>query len=153
MNESVVIRLRPHGRRLVIPCIVLVVGAGGLGVATGGFGSPLATGLGVAGIVLLVFAVGLVPVVVWLRTNYILTTHRVITVDGLVGRREREIDLGDVVDVSARRGPLQSVFGSATIDLTAVTGRRVRLGDVPDARIVTESLRELSALRHRDRVN
>lgn len=135
----------------MIPCLALVVGAGGLGVATAGFGSPLATGLGITGLVLLVAVVGLLPIVVWLRTHYIITTHRVIAVVGLVGRREREIDLGDVIDVTTRRGPLQSAFGSATIELTAVTGRRVRLNDVPDARVVGESLRELSTMRHRER--
>ncbi|VXB54063.1 PH domain-containing protein [Pseudoclavibacter sp. 8L] len=146
LPERTIMRVRRHGRRLLLPSIVLI---GGFAAAGYNLGALQETTIGarhawllisLAAIVLL----GVVPIVVWLQARSRITTHRIVLSQGTLTSETREIYMNAIVDVTVRRNLWQAMFRSGTIVLTSVSGHRLRLIDVPSANTVAACIRELS---------
>jgi uncharacterized membrane protein YdbT with pleckstrin-like domain len=141
--EAIVARLRPHGRALFWPCLVLIATAFAAGYFYGRFaeGWQNLAVLGVAAVLALLFWV--VPVVAWLSRNYTITTRRVILRSGVVVRVRQELLHSRSYDVTVRKNGLQSLFGSGNIEINGGPDRSVVLRDVPRADLVQAALHDL----------
>lgn len=143
-------RLRSHGRALVLPALVLVLamGAGGYAAARVPVGEqqPLLRAL-VAGLVLLVvLRACVVPFLRWHTTTLVVTDRRVRARRGVLRSRTRDVDLRRVADVVVERSLGQRVVGSGTLLLDTVGERgSVVVRDVPGVRRVAAELEELLA--------
>ena len=141
--ETVVARLRPHGRALFWPSLVLVLVAGATGYFFGWFPEwwENVTVLGVAA--LLVLFLWLVPLVAWLGRNYTITTRRVILRSGFLVRVRQELLLSRASDVTVSKSGLQTAFGSGDVRLGTGLETPVVLRDVPKADAVQAALHDL----------
>lgn len=142
--ERVVARLHSHGRGLVLPALVLIAAGGVLGFASRGLreeGPWLVWAL-LAGFGALLF--GIVPVLGWLRNRTVVTTASTTRYSGLLRNHRVSLHHAHVADVRMRRNAWQALYGSGTVVLTAIDGRRLELFDVPNAVTVTQALRELT---------
>ena len=141
--ESVVARLRSHGRAVVLPCVVLIADAGALGYFAGTFNEDWQNWLVVAGALLVAIVVFLVPVVVWLSRNYTITTRRIVLRGGLFVRTRQELLHSRGYDVTLRRSPVQALFGSGDVRINTGLEKPVVLRDVPNASLVQSTLHDL----------
>ncbi|MFV0432729.1 MAG: PH domain-containing protein [Leucobacter sp.] len=140
--EIVVLRFRRNGWRLFWPVLVLVAAAAGGGFWVGALPSPWMNVLAGIGIGLAALLFGLIPILTWLASRTTVTSHRVIVRRGLMASHRSEISLAHVREVRLRRGPLQRLQGSGSIDL--LHGSEVfRLRDVPGVNLTAEALRDL----------
>lgn len=140
--EVVVLRFRRHGKRLVLPVIVLLAIAATAGFFVGGLAEPLwniAAGLGAA---LLGLVLGVLPILSWLASRTTVSTRRVIVRRGLLSRARSELALARVREVRSHRGPIQRMFGSGDIILLH-GAESLRLEDVPGTKRIVEALQEL----------
>lgn len=141
-DEHEIARTRTHGKALIVPAVLLILLAGGVGVglalvplldvlppAT----QPVLRVVVVAlGIVLAVRGC-LVPFLRWRTTTYTLTTFRIVARRGILTRVATDLPLNRVQEVSCERGVLDRVLGCGTIRLqTAGDDTPVVLSDVPD---------------------
>lgn len=141
-------RLRPHGRALVVPAAVLVAVMGVAGFAAAAVpdvehrGALLATGG--AFLLLVVLRACLVPFLRWSSTTFTVTDRRVSTRQGVLRSRSRDVPLWRVADVVVERTVVQRVLGTGTL-LLDTTGERgaVVVRDVPGVRRVAERLGDL----------
>jgi uncharacterized membrane protein YdbT with pleckstrin-like domain len=142
-DEEVVLHLRPHWRRLVAPAgwVLLVLAA-----VIGGFVIWGSTG----GLVLLVLGVGLLlwmalwPYLQWRTTHYVFTTERVLTREGVLGRRGRDIPLARINDVSFSHSLLERMLGSGTLTIESAGERgQLVLDDLPRVEHTQSVLYEL----------
>lgn len=138
--------MRPHGRVLVVPVLVLWACAGLVALLLDRVDWPLwnVAVLTVAGIVVAVLTV--VPTLAWLSRGFTFTTERVIIRTGFGGTR-RETMLSRVHDVTVRRRGLQALFGAGDVLLSTGGDRAVILSDVPSASLVQRMLSELLGAR------
>lgn len=145
-EERVIARMRPHGRVLVVPVLVLWACAGLVALLLDRVDWPLwnVAVLTVAGIVVAVLTV--VPTLAWLSRGFTFTTERVIIRTGFGGTR-RETMLSRVHDVTVRRRGLQALFGAGDVLLSTGGDRAVILSDVPSASLVQRTLSELLGAR------
>ncbi|KAB1644752.1 PH domain-containing protein [Gulosibacter chungangensis] len=142
--EIRVAAIRQHARRVILPSLILIAASGFIGYCFRGLREPgdwLWWGI-LAGFIALLF--GLVPIFAWLRNRYQITTVRTISRRGLFRSAKREIAHHQVVNVEMKRNPWQALFGSGTIQLTAVNGRVFEIKDIPNSVTVTQALRELT---------
>lgn len=156
-DERVVLDLRPHGRRLVLPVLAvpLVVGVASFCAAVAPRSSHLAQErLVVVAVALLVAArTSLRPWLRWRATGYTLTTRRVVVRTGVLRRERREVALGRIVDVTVRRTLLERMLRAGTLTVqSAGEHGRLSLADVPRVEGVQRELARLCAAddeRHR----
>lgn len=141
-------RLRPHGRALAVPAVVLVLVMGLAGYAAsaapdGPAQGPLRTGIVViAG--LLVTRLCVVPFLRWRATTLTITDRRVRTRQGVLRSRTREVPLGRIADVVVERSVLQRLTGSGTLVLvTGGDGSDLSVPDVPGVVQVAGALLDL----------
>lgn len=141
-------RLRPHGRALVLPAVVLVLamGAGGFAAAAvpdGAARGPLRA-LVLAVLLLVVLRACLVPFLRWRSTTLTVTDRRISTRQGVLRSRTRDVALWRVADVVVERTLLQRAVGSGTL-LLDTTGERgsIVVRDVPGVRRVAAELGDL----------
>jgi uncharacterized membrane protein YdbT with pleckstrin-like domain len=117
-------RLRPHGRALVLPALVLVLamGAGGFAAARVPAGEQqLAVRALVAlGVLLVVLRLSVVPFLGWLGTTLTVTDRRVRTRQGVLRSRTRDVALWRIADVVVERSVGQRMVGSGTLLLDVV---------------------------------
>src|SRR5476649_2785001 len=115
--ESVVARLRPHGRALFWPTLALLL----IVAATAYYFGRLPEDwqnlalLGVAALLALLLWV--VPLLLWLGRNYTITTRRIILRSGFIVRVRQELLHSRGYDVTVRKNGLQSVFGSGDVQI------------------------------------
>lgn len=136
-DEEVVIVLRPHGKKLVWPALLLLVvspvATYGAAVVPAGEAQPwlrLAVGV-LAGLVVLRFAVW--PFLRWLTTSYVVTDRRLITRSGVITRQGRDLPLSRVKDVTFEHGGLLERMlrcGTVVVESDGERGQLV-LRDVP----------------------
>ncbi len=141
--ESVVARLRPHGRALFWPTVALVATTAATAYFFGRFPQKwenLAL-LGAAALAALLLF--LVPLVRWLSNNYTITTRRIILRSGFFVRVRQELMHSRGYDVTVRKTGLQSVFGSGTVQINTGLEHPVVLRDVPSADLVQAALHDL----------
>lgn len=142
--EVTIARIRQHANRVVIPSLVLIVCAAFIGYSFRELREPgpwLWWGI-IAAVALV--ALGLIPIILWLRTRYTITTYRTSTRKGQPNNTTHDMPHHLVSSVEMRRNAWQAIFGSGTITLLSVTGLRLQLRDVPNAVTVTQALRELT---------
>ena len=140
--EVVLLRVRRHGRRLLLPVVALLAVAAAAGYWVGALPEPwmnLLAGVGAAASALLL---GVFPVLAWLAHRTTVTSRRVILRHGFFVRHRSEVPLARLREVRLRRGPLQRLVGAGDIDLFSGADR-VRLDDVPAAERVADALQEL----------
>lgn len=151
-GEEVVRDLRPHGKVLVPPALLVLLVAGGS--AYGEAAMPAGRFQAAGRVALVVLAVGLllryavVPYLRWLSTHFVLTTHRVVIRTGVLRRRGRDVPLSRINDVTFDRTVLERAFGSGTLMVESAGERgMVTMRDVPR---VEEVQREIYQLAERD---
>lgn len=147
-GEDVVIRLRPHGRVLLVPVLVLLLTMAAVGFAAArvpaGDAQPVLRGL-VAVLALLVLLRGCAwPFLRWRTTTLTITDRRIRTRHGVVRSRTRDVPLWRVADVVVERSVLQRLTGTGTL-LVDTTGERGGLvvRDVPRVHDVADRLGDL----------
>lgn len=141
--ERILARLRPHGRVLVLPSLLLIAIAGAVGYLSGvveaGWQTATLYGAGLAAVVLL----WLLPTLAWLGHRYVITTRRLVLRRGLVVRVRQELLHSRGYDVSVTRGPLQTVFRSGDVRINTGLDSPVMLRDVPTPHLVAAALQDL----------
>lgn len=141
--ERVIARVRGHARALAFPSLVLLLVCGALGYV-GGTLPEAWQNLAVLGLGVVVIVVGwFVPLIGWLSRTYTVTTRRTVLRSGVFVRSRQEVLHSRVVDVTVRKGALQSLFGSGDVLIGVGTGRPVVLRDVPSADLVADTVHEL----------
>jgi membrane protein YdbS with pleckstrin-like domain len=142
--ETVLLRIRPHARRLTMPVLVLFATVTAFGYFGGRFPEEWqnwgALGLACA----LVFFATLLPFFAWLGHRTTVTSRRVIARRGIVVRQRQDVYLARVTDVRLRRTPLQAAFASGDVRVVAGPDLTVVLHDVPSARLVADLLGDLT---------
>jgi len=141
--ERVVARFRPHARVLILPSLVLIAAVGG---AT--YGVLVLEGLWLrvavlAGGLLVVLLLWLLPLVRWLGTHYVVTTRRIALRGGIAVRLRQELLHSRGYDVSVRQAGLQRMFRSGDVLINTGLDRPVIMRDVPRAELVQDALSEL----------
>ncbi|MEX5721561.1 PH domain-containing protein [Geodermatophilus maliterrae] len=136
-DEEVVRHLHPHWTTLFWPVVraLVVVGAGSYLAAL------VPPGPQQGSLRLLLLAVALValavlvggPVLRWRTTHHVLTTHRLLSREGVRSRRGRDVALSRVTDVSFRQTLRQRLIRSGTLTVESVgDGGPLVLERVPD---------------------
>ena len=101
----------------------------------------------VGGLLLLFFGLGiLVFLGIWLdrkQRKYTITSERVITRFGLIGRKVSEVELKNIQDVELRQGILQRLVGTGTLGFSSAgrAGVEVTFEGVSDPEGVKELVR------------
>ncbi len=141
--EVVVLRFRRHGRRLVLPVVVLLVVAAASGYWIGALPEAWMNLAAAAAAVLIALLLGVFPILAWLAHRTTVTTRRVIVRGGFFVRHRSEVALSRVREVRSRRSIGQRMRGAGDIDLLFGT-ERATLVDVPGVEEVVDALQELS---------
>lgn len=141
--ETVVLRLRRHGRALTLPVVVLIAVAAAAGFWVGALPEAWMniSAAAAAGLIALVLGIG--PVLGWLASRTVVTSRRVILRRGLFVQHRSEVPLGRVREVRAKRNLLQRLFGSGDIELLCGVDGSTVLRDVPGSELVADALQEL----------
>lgn len=140
--EVIVLRVRPHARRLLLPVLVVVAVAAASGFWVGALPDAWMNVLAGMGAVALIVLVGLLPLLSWLTHRTTVTSRRVIVRSGLFVRHRSEVQLGRVREVRTRRGLQQRLWGASDIELM-FGAESVVVKDVPGAAVVAEALQDL----------
>lgn len=141
--ETVIVRLRRHGRRLTLPVIALIVIAGASGYWVGALPEPWMNWAAGGAAILLTLVFGIGPILSWLAERVIVTNRRVIIRQGLFVHRRAEVPINRVREVRSRRGPVQRMFGSGDVELLVGAEPPTVLRDVPASMLLVDALQEL----------
>lgn len=142
--ERVVVRLRSHGRALVLPAVLLCGIAFGTTFALGRVAWPLWDLVVWTLALVLLVVLCLVPTLAWLSRRVVVTSRRVI-VRSAFGGSKRDVPLSRIHDVTLRRQGIQAVLGSGDVLLSTGGEQPVTLADVPSASLVQRTLTDLVA--------
>lgn len=142
-DERVVARLRPHGRALFWPSLVMIAAIGAAGYFQGSFPLPWENLLVPVAAALVLVLLWLLPLLSWLGKRYIITTRRVILRHGFFVRVRQELLHSRGYDVTVRKTALQSLFGSGDIEVNTGLDHPVVLLDAPNADLVQSALHDL----------
>ena len=140
--ERVLVRLRPHGRTLTLPAVAAVLLSAATGFALGVAPEDWHRVVAAVGASLFVL-VGLLPLLRWSATRYVVTDRRVVVRRGVVVRTRQEVLHGRGYGVTVRRGALQALFRSGDLLLVAGGDPPVLLVDVPTVKLVQATLQDL----------
>lgn len=140
--EVIVLRIRPHGRRLLLPVLAVAAIAAAAGFWVGALPAEWMNVLAGVGAIVLAVLLGLLPFLSWLTRRTVITSRRVIVRGGLFVRHRSEVQLSRVREVRTRRGMLQRLWGASDIDLM-FGAEVVTLHDVPGAEVVAGALHDL----------
>lgn len=141
--ERVVARLRPHGRALFWPSVVLIAVVGAVGYFQGSFAEPWQNIALLAGAALVILLLWLLPMLAWLGKRYVITTRRIILRTGFFVRVRQELLHSRGYDVTVRQNGMQSMFRSGTVLINTGLDQPVVLNDVPGADLVQAALHDL----------
>lgn len=153
-QELLIARFRRHARHLFWSALVLVATSGAVAYLWGNLPAPFENWmlLSAGGVLVLVLAV--LPYLFWASHRYTITTRRVIARDGISSRNSREMSHARGYAISVRRGPIQRIWGAATITLTNGVDSPLVLANVPSAALIHETLADQievgQILAHRD---
>lgn len=150
-RETVVARVRPHVRALILPTALLIAVAGAAGYLAGTFAEDWQnlTVVGVAGV--LVVVGWLLPFASWLARHYTITTRRTVLREGVFVRTRQEVLHSRAVDATVRTSALQTLFGSGDVIVDVGQPRPITLRDVPAPLTVQAALHDLIELNRRPR--
>ena len=141
--ESVVLRLRRHGRALTLPVLMLAALAVAAGFWVGALPEAWMNLAAAGGAAALALLLGVGPVLSWLTRRTIITNRRVIARSGVFVQHRSEVPLSRVREVRSRRTLVQRMFGSGDIELVGGVGGSTVLRDVPGFEAVADALQEL----------
>jgi uncharacterized membrane protein YdbT with pleckstrin-like domain len=141
--ESVVARLRSHGRALFWPtgALLAILGAGFFFV--GNFDELWQNIAALAAAIGLGVLLWAIPVLSWLGRQYTITSRRIVVRHGLFVRVRQELLHSRGYDVIVRQNALQSMFGSGDVQINSGLENPVVLRDIPGAHLVQEALHDL----------
>ncbi|WP_382307512.1 PH domain-containing protein [Herbiconiux sp. UC225_62] len=142
--ETVLVRTRPHARRLTVPVLVLFATVTAFGYFGGRFPEEWQNWAALAVACALVFFATLLPFLAWLGHRYTVTTRRIIARRGILVRQRQDVYLARVSDVRLRRTPLQAAYASGDVRVVAGPELTLILHDVPSARLVADLLGDLT---------
>lgn len=142
--EAILVRVRPHARRLTFPVLILFATAAAYGWFGGRFLEEWQNWAALAAAGALVFFGTLLPFFAWLGHRYTVTTRRIIARRGLFVRDRQDLYLARVTDVRLRRTPFQAAAASGDIRVTAGPDLTVVLHDIPSARLTADLLGALT---------
>ncbi|MFB2581101.1 PH domain-containing protein [Herbiconiux sp. P15] len=142
--EVILVRARPHARRLTVPVLILFATAAAFGWFGGRFPEEWQNWAALAGACALVFFGTLLPFFAWLGHRYTVTSRRVIARRGLFVRDRQDLYLARVTDVRLRRTPFQAAAASGDVRITAGPDLTVVLHDIPSARLTADLLGALT---------
>lgn len=142
-SERVVARLRPHGRAMFWPSLLLVAVCGALGYFGGVFPEQWENVALFAGAALLIVLLWLLPLLAWLGKRYVITTRRIVIRRGLFVRTRQELLHSRGYDITVRKNGLQSMFGCGDLLINTGLEHPVALWDVPSADLVQSALHDL----------
>jgi uncharacterized membrane protein YdbT with pleckstrin-like domain len=142
-SERVVARLRPHGRVMFWPTVVLIGVSGAIGYFGGTFPEQWENIALFAGGALLIVLLWLLPLLAWLNKRYVITTRRIVIRRGLFVRTRQELLHSRGYDLTVRKNGLQSIFGCGDVLINTGLDRPVALWDVPSADLVQSALHDL----------
>jgi uncharacterized membrane protein YdbT with pleckstrin-like domain len=144
-GEEVVLNLRPHWRRVVVPVVLIPIVVGLASYLW--FVLPADKARGPLRIAVLVVAVAVLlwwslrPWLRWLTTRYVMTTRRVVTRTGVLSRKGRDVPMTRVNDVSFSHTVVERIFGSGTLVIESAGERgQILLSDVPHVEAVQRDL-------------
>jgi membrane protein YdbS with pleckstrin-like domain len=142
-TERVVAALRPHARVLFWPTVVLIAVFGATGYFYGSLPELWENTALVAGAVVVVVLVWLLPLATWLNRRYTITTRRIIFRRGFFVRTRQELLHSRGYDVTVRKTWLQSLSRSGDVLINAGLEHPLVLRDVPNADLVQQVLHDL----------
>ncbi|WP_440708488.1 PH domain-containing protein [Herbiconiux sp. YIM B11900] len=142
--ETILLRTRPHARRLTIPVLILFATVTAFGWFGGRFPEEWQNITALAAAGALVFFGTLLPFIAWLAHRYTITSRRIIARRGLFVGDRQDLYLARVTDIRVRRTPLQAAFATGNVRVVAGPDLTVVLHDVPSARLVAELLGDLT---------
>ena len=148
--EAIVARMRPHGRALVVPSILLIAAVGSAAFFVWRLPEPWMPWAVLAAAALVIVFGFLVPVAIWLGRSVTITTRRIVVHEGGLVRRRREILHTRPLEVVVHRTPGQRLAGSGDVVLELGADRRVVLHDLPNPVLVQEALADLMVTEHAD---
>lgn len=141
--ERLVASLRPHGRALFWPSLLLIVVAGLTGYLFGRFAEPWMNSVVLITAVVLALLFWLLPLLLWLAKRYIITTRRIVLRRGLFVRTRQELLHSRGYDITVRKNALQSLFRSGDLLVNTGLDQPIVLRDIPRADLVQGSLHDL----------
>jgi membrane protein YdbS with pleckstrin-like domain len=145
-NEHVVVRMRTHGKALILPAAGLVLDGALLGVGVALVPTAYRP-LGQYGVVLAVLALAMwtsvIPYLRWRSRTYLITNHRLITREGILSRTGLDLPLMRVNDVAYERSLMDRIWGCGTLYVQTAAEGGLVLHDVPDVGWVHLTLTEM----------
>lgn len=141
--EHLVAGLRPHGRALFWPSIVLVGAVGAVFYFYGSFPETWENIAVLVAGVFLILLLWLLPLLSWLGRRYTITTRRIVLRHGFFVRVRQELLHSRGYDITVRKNALQSMFGSGDVQINTGLDHPVVLKDVPNADLVQGALHDL----------
>ncbi|MDQ7826499.1 MAG: PH domain-containing protein [Candidatus Eremiobacteraeota bacterium] len=118
-DERVILDLRPHWIS-VIPALLWAAGIAGLAAASLMMGGIAIPPLAIAIVVIALIAIFLlagIPLLRWHHTQFVLTSERLITREGVLARKAREIPLNRINDVTFTQSFLERLVGSGNLTI------------------------------------
>jgi uncharacterized membrane protein YdbT with pleckstrin-like domain len=124
-GEQIALEMRPHWRSMVFPSIALV-----LTVAVASFVEAIVPDgtlqaairwavLALAVVLLIVWFVR--PALVWLTTQYVFTSRRIITRSGVIARRGKDMPYSKVNDVSFEYTIIERILRCGTLTVSSAS--------------------------------
>jgi len=142
-DEDVVLELHPHWKVLVVPVLELLVVLAVTGYLLAQDWWPRWITVVVA--VVVVGALFGLPFLRWRTTQFVITTKRVVTREGLLTRSGRDIPLNRVNDVSFSHNLFERLLRCGTLTVESAGERgQVVLSDIPRVAEVQHKLYELT---------
>lgn len=147
-DEKVVRHLHPHWITLVGPVLVLVVVAAlaGVGIAFVPDGDAqmwLQLAILLVAVVL-VFVFFLIPLLRWLTTHYVITTHRVMFRIGILNRQGKDVSLRRITDVAYTQSLWDRIVNSGTLTIeSAGEGTALDLSNIPHSDRIQQLINRL----------
>ena len=148
-GEHVVVRTRPHPRRLLVPfCAALLILAGG-GFGVGWYsrarlplgmeqwGPALLTAFLVVALLLLL-RIFVRPLLQWAGTRYILTSRRLIRRAGLTRRSQREVRLTGIFQIITEQTLIERLTGGGSLFVDLGRDRILSFTEVPQVHTFKE---------------
>ncbi len=141
--ERIVASLRPHGRAMFWPSLLVIGVAGASGYFYGSFDVEWQNLLVAVAAVALIFGLWMLPLLVWLGRRYVITTRRIVIRHGLVVRTRQELLHSRGYDITVRQSALQRIVASGDVMVNTGLDRPVTLRDIPSAALVQSALHDL----------
>jgi uncharacterized membrane protein YdbT with pleckstrin-like domain len=143
-DERMVLDLRQHWSKLVVPVLLAVV------IVAAAIVLVVLVDNGVGRLVIAVVAVVLLlwflarPVLVWWFTRFIVTDRRVMTRQGIIARKSSSVPLSRINDISFEHSVMERLLRSGSLVITSGADvGQVRLSSVPRVEAVQKRIYEL----------